>query len=140
MDYFLSKIRSGIFDLFSSGYKSFNSLSEPDKFDLIKDFMLMKEYSYLEVMENLVLPKFDNELFKHINKISLDLPNDSDSEIDLMFINFICSPKNDVKVYIRFTDFFIESIEDFMNKIFDFYLDAKNEDYYFGYGYKEINQ
>jgi len=141
MDYFLSKIRNDIFDLFSSGYKNFDSLSTSDKFGIIKDYMLMKEYSYLEVMEALIMSKFESECFKANNDISLDLPDDSDSEIDLMFINHVCTDKRPSnRIDIIFNDAFIESIEDFTNKIFDFYSDAKNEPYYHGYGYKEINR
>ena len=141
MDYFLSKIRNDIFDLFSGAKKCFDDLSMEAKFDLIKSYMLMKEYSFLEVVENLIFPKFEIENFKRINKICEDLPDDSDSEIDLMFISYICSyHKLSAEVDIKFNDAFIESVEDFVNEIFDFYSHAKNEPYYYGYGYKEINQ
>lgn len=139
MNYFKTKIRNDVFDYYSSNVRKFSDLDEDYKFEIIKDYLLMWECSICSSMQYLLEPESALNCFKLLYNLDVDLPDDSDDQLDLLFINFIClSPKTYLmKTKDIFTDSLIESVEDFVDEIFEFYTDASNQDYCFGYGRKE---
>ena len=126
----MNDFRNEIYDLKIEGFTCFSDLDNKKKYYLINIYMKAKSYLFLDSIEALVSHEEMISVFKKRNFLDLDLPDNSNDEIDEKFIDFITSGRMDPRFI--FTRYFISNIEEISDDIFNYFLNIKDEDLIWG--------
>lgn len=70
---------------------SFSRCSGDEKMSIAKSYFIHQKYTYLDMLDCLEKSDHVSKFFQSVMCCNhLDLPDDSDEEIDVKFINFVC--------------------------------------------------